>query len=147
MEGCTKLLESINVEFVRLHKPLLFGAKSAFEEAFERRISRRPEEEGVAGNAVDRRHVVANGFHHIPRELPKRQPHESGRLGHQKAEAAPQLPSYQCFCLPVYLHLHLLQPLQLFPSRIIRFGYRQRNRILNCPHNLKSKHEYKFNLI
>lgn len=70
----------MDIEHLLLHQPLLFGGEPALEEPLERGILGRPEEEGVPGHEVHGCDVEADGFHHVPRQLPEREPHEPKSL-------------------------------------------------------------------
>uniref|UniRef100_A0A8I6X3M3 Uncharacterized protein n=1 Tax=Hordeum vulgare subsp. vulgare TaxID=112509 RepID=A0A8I6X3M3_HORVV len=88
------LLESVvpgDVEVAGTHEAALPGREAAPVEALEGRLRGRPHEEGVAGHEVDGRDVEAHGLHHVPRQLPEREPHEPQRLRRQQAQPAPQL--------------------------------------------------------
>ncbi|KAI3440341.1 Epimerase domain-containing protein [Psidium guajava] len=101
MVGSPQLVVPASIETMSPHQLLLLGREPALEEPFEGGLSGRPEEEGVAEHEVSGGEVGANGLHHVPRELPKGEPHEPGRLDHEIAEAQPELPPHQGLSLPV----------------------------------------------
>ncbi|KAK3150936.1 hypothetical protein QOZ80_3AG0239620 [Eleusine coracana subsp. coracana] len=104
----------VDVEAARPHEAALPGREPRAEEALEGRLGGGAHEEGVPGHEVERRDVEAHGLHHVPRQLPEREPHEPDRLRRHKAQPAPQLPPRLRRRVGVDGRLLRLQRLQLF---------------------------------
>lgn len=138
--GSPELAVAAEIKVPGLHQALLLHQEAALEEALERGLPLGPEEEGVAGHEVGRGHEEADGLHHVPRQLPERQPHEAGRLEGQGSQPSPQLPPHLERGSAVDVRLHGLHRLQLFPCRVVLgdgWGSRHGYHLLNCFHNLQ----------
>lgn len=66
VESTPELLISLKIETLTPDQPLLPCREPAFEEAPERGLPRRPEEEGKADHEVKGCDVEADGLHHLP---------------------------------------------------------------------------------